>query len=241
MNLYMDTYNLRARLSVGIILLSPILLGLYLQIEAVRNLSTTAVMTLALIAISNIIVVMTRLVGKKASNKIKQRRVYVRDCFKQMNRYSRERICTNLIAVTPLFATLENEPETEQDAVEYDRILDSAIDIIEERTRNLKIVVDENITYGFCRNMLGVKKWGILLALALYALEFGLIQYDSLQYGNPEMVITILINTAYLCMWLFLVNANLVEFSANNYAEAILKAAGSISFCTSNGEPSDND
>lgn len=65
-----DEYNLRARLSPGIILISPILLNLYLLIEQVRELSTTIVIFVVAFAVSNFLMLVSRNCGSKVIKKL---------------------------------------------------------------------------------------------------------------------------------------------------------------------------
>ena len=69
MNELFGKYNLRARLSPSIILISPILLNMYLFFEIVREISTTVIITITSSAIINLLVLISRY---KGSEKIKK-------------------------------------------------------------------------------------------------------------------------------------------------------------------------
>ena len=65
----LGTYNLRARISVGIIFLAPWLLELYLLIPEINSISSTLIVGIITYGLCNIIIVYCRLPGVKAMKK----------------------------------------------------------------------------------------------------------------------------------------------------------------------------
>lgn len=64
-----DVYDIRARLAVVIFLVSPVLFSIYLQVESIRNIASTTVIAIILMALSNLLMVVIRDNGKYVYNK----------------------------------------------------------------------------------------------------------------------------------------------------------------------------
>lgn len=218
---FFNTYNIRARLSVGIILFSPVIISLYLQVQTVKDLSTTIVVALTLFAASNILIMFVRQKGKNIGeneNGRPSRRDVLRNYFfNKLNAISRERICDILKEKDNRFAALAASPADEL-------LFDSALGIMQEETRDKPIVAEENVMYGFVRNMLGVKRIGIGLCILCCIIEVMALYVTNYSLLNIEMLIALVVDIVYLGMWVFLVNDKLLSFTAENYAEALFKA-----------------
>ena len=70
-----DEYNLRARISVWIIFISPIILPAYLMIDTIRAFSTTAIVVLILIALSNLYIIHIRNCAKHGKSSVDKRSI----------------------------------------------------------------------------------------------------------------------------------------------------------------------
>ena len=62
-------YNIRSRISVGLVVLAPLLIQAYMLIPEVRNISSTCVITIITFALSNLMIIVARTNGSKALHK----------------------------------------------------------------------------------------------------------------------------------------------------------------------------
>lgn len=110
----------------------------------------------------------------------------------------------------------------------YDIQYKSAIKWLLEYTRDshkYSLLQQDNINYGFSRNMLGVKSLGILLTILavgvnIYGIynEYG---FDSLMF--PLVIwISLLTNIGFFLFWLLFVNENWVKSTSYAYARTLL-------------------
>lgn len=115
-----------------------------------------------------------------------------------------------------------------EDPEYYDIQYSSAIKWLLEYTRDSKkysLLQQDNINYGFSRNMLGVKSLGMLLTVLAFGVsiygiynEYG---FDSLMF--PLVIwISLLVNIGFFLFWVFFVNKNWVRSTSYAYARTIL-------------------
>ena len=113
-----------------------------------------------------------------------------------------------------------DDPKNAQD----DRLL--AVRWLLEHTRpqsEASLLLNENISYGFARNLLGLKPLGIAVTAAV-TLGSAYFLYD-LEVGSTAFVLgTLLCGAAFigLLMWAFLVTKSSVAHASQVYAEKIL-------------------
>lgn len=227
MNSLFDEYDTRARLSVGIILISPLLLTAYLQLEVIRKLTTTIIVALALLAISNLIVIYTRYLGKPSFSKkgIVENMLLPSDS--TIDKLTKKRIYTKLASKDTSLQILLDECDNPNPSIHFRLACSSAYNLIKETNRNNSLIHKENILYGFSRNMYGVKKYGIILSFILFVLEFIQFYFSyncDLTIASIEFFVSFIINIFYLLLWIFFVNKKIVKFCAENYAEQLIKA-----------------
>lgn len=138
-------------------------------------------------------------------------------------------------------------PKAEQeqdDPTNADQVYSSAVDWLKERRRGdqFSLLLDENIQYGFRRNMRGMKPLAILLCtisiifvcgIVLYKYNAGTVQSENLQtYISLIDTIAALItapagaalglNVIAMLFWVFYVSDAWVREAADQYARALL-------------------
>ena len=233
-----DVYEIRARLCVVIFLVSPILLSLYLQVEAIRNLASTAVLAIALIALSNLLIVLVRARGKEVYDKSDILVQFLLPADTNVDRGVKKRLYEVLSSVDSSFAILNeekyqelktldlNEKESQQYA-DYYHACKSALNWLKEKSRGSNIVSKDNATYGFCRNLYGAKPAGILICVSMFAIQIGQFYF---QFGqmianvSAEYMISVFATFVYLLMWIFCVSIKIVEISAKSYAISLIQS-----------------
>lgn len=219
-----DAYDIRARLAVVIFLVSPVLFSMYLQVEAVKNIASTTVIAIILVALSNLLMVVIRDNGKKVYNKREIMVSYLLPNDTHIDSAVKERLYKFLGTVDDSFRILfEKKDDVITD--DYSNACKSALNWLKEHSRESTIVNKENALYGFCRNLLGAKKVGIIVCLfmfVIHAIQFRF-QFD-LDVSNitEEYALSLSVTIIYLLLWILLVRKNIVEISAKCYAEALL-------------------
>jgi hypothetical protein len=122
--------------------------------------------------------------------------------------------------VLPSLFDENQDPKNAQD----DRLL--AVRWLLEHTRpqsEASLLLNENIAYGFARNLLGLKPLGIAITTTV-ALGSAYFLYD-LEIGSTAFVLgALLCGAAFigLLMWVFLVTKSWVEHASQVYAEKIM-------------------
>lgn len=211
-----DEYDLRARVSVWIILMAPIIIPLYIISDSIKSLSTTAIILITLIALSNLFIILIR---KAAKDKYDIKREWVKKYFKDnLNKEIKKIILEKLNSINPGIKEILEDTDNDK----FDDSLDTALKIIKKSVRDNELVREENIQYGFCRNIYATRMFGRIISLVMICVEF--ILYKNNMIENISFLVSIIISLMFLILWIFFVKSSFVVFSANNYAEALFDA-----------------
>ena len=145
----------------------------------------------------------------------------------EFNSATRERIHTHLRVLGLEIPTQEQEKADMPAALE---LYGSAVDELRRLTRDTKrfpLVFEGNVDYGFRRNLLGLKKFGVSIALAgLGASGWALLQgWKATGVIAPVPAVTVVLVACLFLAWLLGVHANAVGITADRYARYLLEAA----------------
>lgn len=131
-----------------------------------------------------------------------------------------------LVANAPGF----NPPTPQQEASDLDaadKMYDSAVDWLRAKTSDTKLhdlLFAENISYGFRRNLWGMKPLGIATclfgALVIAGLFFCV---PSLGMAPPIAAATLMIITIQICFWVSVIRPRWVAVPAEAYAKTLLE------------------
>ncbi len=145
------------------------------------------------------------------------------------NRVTRERLHKKL--ATLMRRKVPTAGEEAADARAADEAYEGCIEFLKGRTRDRKkfnLVFEENCSYGFRRNLWGLKPIGVALSVAALAATAvlpiareGTVSTASMQPALVPGAIILVI----LLRWLFVVTPRWVKVPANAYAERLLEAA----------------
>lgn len=94
------------------------------------------------------------------------------------------------------------------------------------RTRGDSLLFDENVNFGFRRNLWGLKPFGIAFA-AVAAVALGLRLYSDFSRNGavlPAHVVFEALNVATLALWLFRITPRWVMLAGEAYAQRLLDA-----------------
>jgi hypothetical protein len=95
-----------------------------------------------------------------------------------------------------------------------------------DATKFLRIA-DENISYGFRRNSLGSRSYGVAVAAISAVIAAALIATFKLDFGWPVsalQILTLVLDLVFLWYWSMVVNPDWVRDAADAYARALLAA-----------------
>ena len=227
------TYNVRARINVGLIFLGPFLFHGYLLIPEIQSISSTFIITLITFSLCSLVIVLSRMHG---SNTLKKcypyglpAQTYLRPETNYIDPVTKKRYYLFFESHIPGFS-----PTGDSD--EITNRIQSAISWLIAQTRDesqFPIIAEENMNLGFSYNLLGLKP----LAISLYIL---LLLFDGILLFLPSCIdlildqfnlcICIIITSSWLFIWIFTINKELVCSCGEKYARALLSACDSPFF-----------
>lgn len=226
-----DSYNLRARISPGIILLAPIIFPIYLFVPEIRNLSSTVITLIICFGICNLIISFSRNLGGKTKEY----------CFPDM--YPAQEM------LLPSDNSLDEQTKLRYQAflcnhlsnisfcgtdVENKKSSNTAIKWLISRTRDAEsfpLIHEENINFGFACNLYGMKTIGIISCSIIAVAEIIALYLSSnntiTSFSLRNLLISAIITVLFLSMWVFMVTKNWVQETGRRYGRALLSACDS--------------
>jgi hypothetical protein len=131
-----------------------------------------------------------------------------------------------------LGVTFPSAQEETADPAKADEIYRAATKLLIDKTRDTKkypLVFKENIAYGFCRNLLGLKWIGLIIALLGTAACVTAAFMPAVSKAPPFMAwILAVICAMFLICWIFMVRPKLVRVPAVAYAERLLESSETL-------------
>lgn len=220
-----DSYNIRARISVYIIIIAPIILTLYVVYEPVRSVTFSVVLVAILTSFSNYLFALQRYKQRGS----KRRNTAAEFLFKDdphIDGKTKKRYYRKLIEIDKSFEDM-NQPE---DSENFRQTCYSAIRWLRSNTRNNKLVQEENIMCGFYKNMLGLKSVGIAFTIvALLILIIFSIPTTPLSFIQSKTnMILILVDLGMLLFWGLGVNEKIHSVLCEKYAYALLETLDTL-------------
>lgn len=228
-----DAYNIRARLSPSIILLSPIVISVFLCFEKVRTLGAASITVFLFLAFANSVPIIQRRrrstrQSKGKNNQPQKNRAaeMLKPSDPAFDALSKERYYKKLASLDKSFS-LFTEPN---DSEEFFACCESAVLYLRSRTRGNRLVLEENINYGFCRNLTENKIAGIVLSgLCIIAVFFGsLLVYDSISVIPVQNIFALAIDLLILVYWIFGVCSGDLDRASENYSKALIMSIDAI-------------
>ena len=222
----LDAYNIRARLSTNIILLAPFAITLFSIFEEARSFATSSVVLFVLLAFTNYVPTMQRrLIGRKKAfpNYVAEMLSQKDSTFDEVSKTRYYKILASLDSAFSLF-------ESPDDSEKFRLCCESAVLYLRSHTRENKLVQEENINYGFCKNLLANKPAGIIVCsiCSLLAVCYSINKFGSLQDMPSQICFTFLTNMALLFFWVFGITIKTLELSAKQYAKTLIMAIDTL-------------
>lgn len=226
----LDAYNIRARLSASIILLAPIAITTFLCFEEVNTLASSTIFVSILLAFTNYIPLLQR--------QFSQGKYCYADYATQLllpnnstiDSTTKSRYYKKLSMADNSFKLFEQPNESE----DFKKCCDSAVYFLKEATRNNLHVQEENINYGFCKNLIASKTFGIILSSSLIVVIslYSYLGYDNFSSIPINNYFALLLNIAILFFWIFGITQKMFEKSAIYYAKTLLSKIDSLDIKT---------
>ena len=147
---------------------------------------------------------------------------FLRHAGEEFNESIRERVHEKLRGLS---VSVPSPSEEERDPAAADVRWEACTKEIIRRTRNRQdfpLVFESLASYGFRRNLLGLKPYG--LALSVAALAICLCQAWG-DWGDQVAIVTSVVAFFLCCVWIAWVTSKTASISANRYAHALLEAA----------------
>lgn len=142
---------------------------------------------------------------------------------------------------------LPTKEEERADPVAADERYGSAVAYLLEATRDhekFPLVLEENINYGFRRNLWGMKPYGLTIVGLATAATWGLFLFELLENGadaswyerllgtsDPDLIVRLLgavLNTGLLAGWTLVVRPRWIKTAADTYASRLFAAVDSL-------------
>lgn len=222
----LDSYHIRARLSVGIIFFTPIALTIFLCYPQVVSFATYSVIVCCLLALTNYLPILQRkLNGKRKSPNYAAE--FLMPDNSELDSSTKQRYYRKLQQLDPSLKCL-NTPEN---TPEFFSCCESAVSLLRERTRDNHLVLEENINFGFCKNLHSIKLYGIILCIicnVLIALS-SLIHNNGLSSIPIENYLAFLVNLFLLLFWFYGVTKSTLDQTGKKYALTLLKSIDYLS------------
>ena len=224
-------YNLRARLSVGIILIAPWILELYLLISEIQKITSTLIVLLIIYGFCNLLIIYCRMPGARAIKKCFPDLLPAQKALLPSSSYidqkSKDRYYTFLSQNIKEFIISDDDTHMVNS-------VSTAVTWLIAQTRDpnkFPLIAEENINFGFSYNLLGLKPLGLAMCsigIVFNAVLFFLIHKQFISINSTDIVCGFIINLAFLLIWIFLINKKLVISSGKKYARALLSACDSL-------------
>ncbi|MFC2254800.1 hypothetical protein ACETRX_34680 [Labrys portucalensis] len=250
MNLFtalFDTYQRTARLFPGLLMLLPALLALlaWFPYLIIGNIGLSLVTLATSCGLLYTLATIARTKGKRIETKLLAKwggwptTILLRHS-SQMDRFTRARYHAFLAKSVPIeFPTLEQE---RQDPARADEVYGSAIKWLLEKARGDKfpMVAKENASYGFRRNLLGLRPLALSLCVLVTLLSVAAIvlqlapQWSGLTWSqitasqSTGVWAALGVNIFAAVLWATTVSEDWVRQAADQYASALLACCDSL-------------
>jgi hypothetical protein len=242
-----DTYSLNARVKPAFLVFFPVVISLFVLYEPSRSwggASLTLIISFGIISFAaNQMSTRGNIIQEKLFKKwgAAPTTIIMRHSDVRLDKYTKNRYTQRLEALVNNFSavSLEQELANRDDA---DQMYRTATNYLREHTRDTKkytLIFNENISYGFSRNIRAFKWVGIAINLLVLACSLFVIvqknkeivtqQFSDMLFLLPfEQTSLIAILILGLLVWIFIVTEKWVEVRAFAYARALLASCEQI-------------
>lgn len=224
----LDAYSIRARLSASILLISPILITLFFLFEESFTVLSSSVIIFVLLAFTNCLPIMQRCIYKKRKERTNYaaKLLYVDD--ETINEVVKRSYYKKLSGIDESFCSFKNP----NDSQEFKDACERAVLYLRNNTRDNHLIQEENINYGFIRNLVSTKAAGIIISftcLLLSCVYLYIILNNCLAISD-HIIMSCVVNALLLLFWVFFVKKDKLDIAGKEYAKALIYSIDSIDF-----------
>lgn len=228
-----DRYSLQARAWPALLALLPFLMTLAVWLshiyELIVGLSSLAVASGAVFLLANI----TTSRGRAIQDELyrawggKPTTLWLSHADNNLDDHTKSRYHKFLTDCVEGFAAPSPEEEVKGPSG-WANAYESAVSWLRERTRDeneFRLVFKENISYGFRRNLLGLRRVGLTLSILCSAGNAWALWAKSVSFKEilqHEGVVPLLLSVFMIIIWTFVVRPSWVRDAAEAYARALL-------------------
>lgn len=221
----LDAYNIRARLSASVILLAPIAITVFLCFNEVATIASSSAFVFVLLAFTNYVPILQRRFQRK-NDRINYASEFLLPGDQTIDSVTKERYYRKLATIDESFSPFSSPEDTPA----FRKCCDSAVEYLRAHTRDNHLVLEENINYGFCKNLFADKVIGIIICslLMLCLSIYAAVDFNCLKNISPEYYYAFAFNSAILLFWIFGVTKNTLKASAIRYAKTLIAAIDTL-------------
>ena len=222
----LDSYNIRARLSPSIILLGPIAFTIFLCFETVYTFASSTILICILLAFTNYIPILQRCIRKKDNHRINYAAKFLEIDDFTIDSISKNRYYKKLSEINDSFS-LFKEPSDKQ---EFKDCCKSSVLYLRNNTRDNHLVLEENINYGFCKNLVACKPIGIVICiiLALFTAIFSFFTSNTFYDIPLQNWVAFVTDILFLIFWKFGITEDMLDQASRRYAFTLISAIDTL-------------
>lgn len=103
--------------------------------------------------------------------------------------------------------------------------------------RDHRLVQEENINYGFCKNLLASKQIGIVFCIicTAFTIIISLVRYNGIGAIPTENWFALTANIGFFLFWIFGINQSMLVDASKHYARNLLASIDSLEITKQNG------
>ena len=222
----LDAYNVRARMSASILLLAPIPITFFFLFEEVHTFGTSSIILLVLLTLTNYIPILQRTINSRRPSGINYaaRLLEVND--NTLDTELKLRYYAKLSELDKSFECFK-KPE---DTPKFKCACESAVAYLRNKTRNNHLVQEENINFGFCKNLFAGKVAGIIISVlcAAFTGVFSMLKYRSFSEIPTQNYLAFATDGLMLLFWVFFVTNKALEQTGIAYAKTLISSIDTI-------------
>lgn len=236
----LDRYEWQARLFPVLIVIAPIVLSILIWFPETRTKYNSVISLLGTFGLMHLIARISRNLGKSKENSLYK--LWGGAPTTQILRHKDETL--DSITKKRYHKFLENNinglklptvEDEEKNPNEADKAYQSAVKWLREKTRDKKkyyLIFQENIHYGFSRNLWAFKTYAIIINIINIIMNFVGIyltyKFDIINV-KLEIWVSIIVAILFLLIWITFINKKSVRLSAYAYARVLISVCENIS------------
>ena len=222
----LDSYHIRARLCPSIILFSPFAITAFFCFDEVFSLASSAIVISLFLAFTNYLPILQRLTQNRKQPFVNYAAELLTLQDSTLDPITKQRYYNKLASLDESFSAFSSP----SGSPEFNDCCASAVRFLRERSREKHLIQEENINYGFCKNLYMSKNAGVFFCVFCNILIAG---YARMRFGvflglPLELYFSFSINCFLLLFWILGVNKRIMRDSSIYYAKTLLSILDSL-------------